>query len=259
MTALPPLFVSHGAPTLALEPGLAGPMLAGLARRLPRPRAVLVASAHWQAPTAAVSTTLAPTTIHDFGGFPAELYSIRYPAPGAPEIARAAAERLRAAGLDVREDPVRGLDHGAWVPLRYMYPDASIPVAQLALVRGGGPAVHLALGAALAPLASDGVLVLGSGSLTHDLARVFEHAPDADPDPSVAQFVDWISARLAAGDSSALLDYRRRAPYAVAHHPSEEHLLPLFVALGAAGEGARLRRVPGGTTFGVLAMDAFVG
>jgi 4,5-DOPA dioxygenase extradiol len=258
MTALAPVFVSHGAPTLALEPGLAGPMLAGLARRLPRPRAVLVASAHWEAPTAAVSTTLAPTTIHDFGGFPAELYSIRYPAPGAPEVARAAAERVRAAGLDVREDPVRGLDHGAWVPLLYMYPDASIPVAQLALVRGGGPAVHLALGAALAPLTSDGVLVLGSGSLTHDLARVFEHAPDADPDPSVAEFVDWITARLAAGDRSALLDYRRRAPHAVAHHPSEEHLLPLFVALGAAGEGARMRRVPGGTTFGVLAMDAFV-
>jgi 4,5-DOPA dioxygenase extradiol len=257
MTPITPVFVSHGAPTLALEPGLAGPMLAGLARRLPRPRAILVASAHWEASTPVVSTTPAPPTIHDFGGFPAQLYAIRYPAPGAPEVARAAGRLIAAAGMTVREEPVRGLDHGAWVPLLYMYPDASIPVAQLALVRDGGPALHLAIGAALAPLAADGVLVLGSGSLTHDLARVFDNPPDTAPDPSVAEFVDWISARLAAGDVAALLDYRRRAPHAAAHHPSEEHLLPLFVALGAAGDAARLRRLLGGTTFGVLAMDAF--
>jgi 4,5-DOPA dioxygenase extradiol len=254
---VPPVFVSHGAPTFALEPGAAGAMLARLAAGLPRPRAILIAPAHWEARAAAVSTTASPTTIHEFGGFPAVLYTLHYAAPGAPEIARRAAQLIAAAGIAVREDPERGLDHGAWVPLLHLYPDASVPVAEVALLHGAGPAAHVALGAALAPLAADGVLILGSGGLTHDLARVRGQEVDAPPDPSVAEFGDWMAGRLASADTEALLDYRRRAPHAARHHPSEEHLMPLYVVLGAAG-ASRLRREPGGTTYGVLSMDAFV-
>lgn len=258
MEPLPSLFVSHGAPTLALEPGVAGAMLATLARELPRPRGILVASAHWETPALQVGTSAHPATIHDFGGFPPALYALRYPAPGDPGLARAAAQLLVGSGLAVSEDPVRGLDHGAWVPLSLMYPAANIPVATISLWAGHGPAAHLALGRALRPLTEAGILVLGSGSLTHDLSRVWGQAPDAASDPSVVEFTEWVESRLADGDIDALLDYRCRAPQARAHHPTEEHLMPLYVALGAAGEGATLIRRPGGTTYGVLSMDAYV-
>jgi 4,5-DOPA dioxygenase extradiol len=233
-------------------------MLAALAREMPRPRAILVASAHWEAEGFRVGSAARPATIHDFGGFPAALYALEYPAPGDPELARAAARLIAGAGLAVSEDPGRGLDHGAWVPLSLMYPPADIPVATVSLWHGHGPAAHFALGRALAPLTDSGVLVLGSGGLTHDLSRVWNRAPDAAADPTIAAFADWMETQLADGDLDALLDYRRRAPHARAHHPTEEHLLPLFVALGAAGDGARLTRRPGGTTYGVLSMDAYV-
>jgi 4,5-DOPA dioxygenase extradiol len=255
---IPPVFVSHGAPTLAIEPGAAGAMLAQLAASLPRPRAILVASAHWEAGSAAVSTSAAPPTIHDFGGFPDVLYTLRYAAPGATDVARQAAGLLAAGGLAVQQDPGRGLDHGAWVPLRLMYPQADVPVAQVALVHGAGPAAHLALGRALAPLAEEGVLLLGSGGLTHALARLVWSDPAAPADPSVEEFAAWVERQLAEGDSDALLDYRRRAPYGAWHHPTEEHLMPFYVVLGAAGDPRRLRRLRGGTTYGLLSMDAFV-
>lgn len=258
MELLPSLFVSHGAPTLAIEPGTTGPMLAGIARELPRPRAILVASAHWEATGFRVGSVARPSTIHDFGGFPAALYQLQYPAAGDTELARAAARLIAAAGLAVTEDPARGLDHGAWVPLSLMYPAADIPVATVSLWHGQGPAAHYALGRALAPLADAGVLVLGSGGLTHDLSRVWGNASDAPSDPTVAPFAEWMATKLEHGDIDALLDYRRQAPHARAHHPTEEHLLPLYVALGAAGEAGRLTRRAGGTTYGVLSMDAYV-
>ena len=257
MTAVAPIFVSHGAPTLALEPGLAGAMLADLGASQPAPRAILLASAHWEARGTAVTTTGQPSTLYDFGGFPAALYALRYPAPGAPEVARSAAARLTAAGFAVREDPTRGLDHGAWVPLMHLFPSALIPVAQIALSHGEGARRHFELGQALAPLTADGVMIMGSGSLTHNLYEAFRHPADAPADPTVAEFVDWIEARLQERDIPALLDYRNRAPHARRHHPTEEHLMPLFVALGAAGPEAILVRHAGGTSFGVLSMDAF--
>jgi len=249
---LPTVFVSHGAPTLALEPAEAGAMLARLGRELPRPQSILVVSAHWEAARPTVGTTALPRTIHDFYGFPRELYSLSYGAPGAPRLAARARELLVAAGIDCGESPDRGLDHGAWVPLRYLY------LTQLAVSPGLGAAHHLELGRALAPLAEEGVLVLGSGSLTHNLREVRFDDP-AGPAPDwVSAFADWAGAAVAAGDAATLVDYRRRGPHACRNHPTDEHFLPLLVAMGAAGEGAAGTRVPGGVSHGVLAMDAFV-
>ena len=169
MQRIPTVFVSHGAPTLALEPAEAGAMLARLGRELPRPQSILVVSAHWEAERPTVSTAALPRTIHDFYGFPRELYSLSYGAPGAPRLAQRVTELLAAAGIGCDEAPDRGLDHGAWVPLRYLYPEADVPVTQLAVSPGLGAAHHLELGRALAPLADEGVLVLGSGALTHNL------------------------------------------------------------------------------------------
>lgn len=258
MASLPTLFVSHGAPTLALAPGRTGAALAALARALPRPRAILVASAHWDTAEPRLSAAAAPATVHDFYGFPEALYRIRYPAPGAPELARRAQALLQAAGLPAALDAERGLDHGAWVPLGLMYPEADIPVAQLSVQSGRGAPHHDRLGAALAPLREEGVLVMGSGSMTHNLGDLAFHAPEADPAAYVEEFRAWMHAGLTAGDMAALLDYRRRAPGARRAHPTEEHLAPLFVALAAAGEGPRARRVHQEVSYGALAMDAYL-
>jgi len=255
---LPSLFVPHGAPTFALAPGAAGAALKAQADALPRPRAIVIVSAHWQTETAAVGTADRLDTIHDFYGFPEALYTIRYPASGCREGADVVATALAAAGLDVRHDRERGLDHGAWVPLRLMYPDADVPVIPLSLPRLATPADAFHLGLALAPLTQQGFLVIGSGSLTHNL-RDFQsafHTGGADVG-YVRAFADWFADRLAAGDVDALLDYRRQAPDAARAHPSEEHLLPLFVALGAGGPGAHASRFHSGIDDYVIAMDAY--
>ncbi|MGI4717940.1 MAG: dioxygenase family protein [Janthinobacterium lividum] len=258
MSRLPAIFVSHGSPMLALQDSPARRFLEGLGTALPRPRAVLAVSAHWETLGApAVSLAPRPETIHDFGGFPRALFEIRYPAPGAPEVAERAAALLEAAGLPAQRSADRGLDHGAWVPLRLMYPDAGVPVAQLSILRGGDPAGHARIGAALAALREEGVLVLASGSLTHNLYEYRGQGLDAPVPDWVAGFGDWMKARLEANDSAALLDYRRAAPFAARNHPTDEHLLPLFVALGAAGPRARATRLHASVEHGVLAMDAY--
>jgi len=255
MSPLPSVFVSHGSPMLALDAGRSGQAWRELAAALPRPRAVVVASAHWLTPVPAVGTSLQPETIHDFGGFDPALSDIRYPAPGDPALARRVAALLADAGLPA-QSVERGLDHGVWVPLREWYPQADVPVVPLALQPRLGPAHHWRLGRALQPLREEGVLVLGSGSLTHNLHEVrFEESNEVAD--YVAAFQRWFEQRLAAGDTAALLDYRRQAPQAARAHPTEEHLLPLFVALGAAGEGARVTRHHGGVTHEVLAMDVY--
>jgi 4,5-DOPA dioxygenase extradiol len=259
MAALPSLFVSHGSPTLALDPGSTGPALAKLAASLPRPKAVLVASAHWETQRPTVSGASRPETIHDFGGFPQPLFEIQYPAPGAPADAARARELLAASGVDAALDPERGLDHGAWVPLRFMYPDADVPVAQVSIQPRLGPEHHFRLGAALAPLADEGVLILGSGSATHNLREVRWRARENEDVPAwVQEFRAWLVDALARGDVEGLLDYRARAPHAARNHPTDEHLLPLYVALGAAGRGAIVDHVHDDVTFGVLGMDVFV-
>jgi 4,5-DOPA dioxygenase extradiol len=243
---------------LALQESPARSFLQGLGLSLPRPKAIVVASAHWETSGApAVSLAAQPETIHDFGGFPQALFDIRYPAPGAPQVAERAASLLEAAGIAVGRSPQRGLDHGAWVPLRLMYPDADVPVMQVSLVRGASPAAHHKLGEALAQLRHEGVLVIGSGSMTHNLYEFRGQPVDAPAPPWVSQFERWMRERLEANDHAALLDYRERAPSAVENHPSEEHLLPLFVAMGAAGAGAKAQLLHSSFEHAVLAMDAY--
>jgi len=257
MSNLPTLFVSHGAPTLALEPGATGARLRSLAAALPRPREILVISAHWDTAVPRVGAVAAQKLIYDFSGFPDELYRIRYPAPGAPQLARRVRALLVEAGIAAELDAERGLDHGAWVPLLFMYPDATVPVTQLSLQSRLGPAHHYRLGQALSALRGEGVLIVGSGSFTHNLYEAGRHAVDAPPESYVGEFREWMRTELNAGRLENLFDYRRLAPHGARAHPTEEHLLPLFVAMGAAGARPRVRHVHDATTYGILAMDIF--
>ncbi len=253
----PVLFVSHGAPSLILDNAPARDFLAGLGAALPRPRAVLVVSAHWETMRPTVSTAEAPETIHDFRGFQPELYAMRHAAPGAKDVAAEAIDALTAAGIR-SESAERGLDHGAWVPMKLIDPEARLPLLQLSIVSGQDAAFHFRLGAALAPLRDRGVLILASGSATHDLATFFRQRPALhDPAPEwVSDFGDWIADRLEANDVAALLDYRARAPHAARNHPTEDHILPLHVALGA-GAGEAGRRIHRSHAFALLQMDAY--
>ena len=254
----PSLYVPHGAPTFALRPGAAGAALVNLGATLERPRAIVIVSPHWDTVVPTVGTAERLETIHDFWGFPDELYAMRYPASGCPEAAAEVAAAIKAACLPVATDNTRGLDHGAWVPLRMMFPDAEIPVIPLSLQSRGGPQQAWRLGQALAPLAERGFLVIGSGSITHNL-RDFQAAWQlgGQTPAYVRPFADWIADRLATRDLPTLLDYRQQAPDAARAHPTDEHLLPLFVALGAAGEAHTVTRVHAGIDDYVIAMDAY--
>lgn len=267
MTRLPTLFLSHGSPMHAIESGPAGEAWRELGATLPRPRAILMVSAHWETATPLLGAAERPETIHDFGGFPQALYALRYPAPGSPELAQRVATLLKQAGHPAAVNACRGLDHGAWVPLRRAYPQADVPVVQLSIQSALGPEHHLRIGEALVPLADEGVLVIGSGSVTHNLRdwmMVMQRAAsgrglDASlaPLPYVPEFADWLAARIAADDRAAVLDYRERSPGGARAHPSDEHFLPLFVAWGAAGAQARGRRVHQSIDAAALSMDAY--
>lgn len=254
---LPTLFLSHGSPMHALHPGRAGAAWQAIAAGLPRPRAVLIASAHWETSLPMLTGGRELETIHDFGGFPAELYRIQYPALGSPELAQEAAALLREAGHTPALNACRGLDHGAWVPLKWMYPGHDVPVVQLSVQPSLGTAHHLSLGEALAPLARDGVLVIGSGHATHNLRDWFAHRDRGEPLEYAVQFAEWLNDRLVAGDREAVLAYRDLAPSAARAHPTEEHFLPLYVALGAAGSAAKATRIHAAIEDAALAMDAY--
>lgn len=255
----PTVFVSHGSPMLAVEPGVYGKAWRAIAASLPRPDAILAVSAHWTTRDPSLSQSAPPATVHDFGGFPPELYTLRYPAPGAPALAQEAAGLLATAGIDAGLAPDHGLDHGAWVPLRHMYPDADIPVTQLSVQPGRDAAWHVALGRALRPLRERNVLVLASGSLTHNLRDVDFAGFSVDRAwPYVKEFQAWLYAALVRGDGDALADWQRQAPSALRAHPTPEHLLPLFVAWGAAGEAPAVERPLANYSGGALAMDCYV-
>lgn len=252
----PTLFVSHGAPTFALEPGLAGQRLRELGRMLERPAAVLVVSPHWTTPTARVGVGQRPATIHDFGGFDPALNELRYPAPGHPALAQRAIEVLRGAGWPAHADERRGLDHGAWVPLLHLRPQADVPVFQVSLPQRLDAESAWAFGAALAPLAAEGVLIVGSGSLTHNLYE-FRPEPGAG-ERYAADFARWMREAVASGDCERLQFALERAPHARRAHPTAEHFWPLLVAAGAAASRRPATVIDGGIAHGVLAMDAFV-
>ncbi len=265
---------------LAIDPGPTGAAFDALGARLRalKPKAVLVVSAHWIYSTLAVGTRTRQEAWHDFGGFPRELYTLRYDAPGSPELAARVKSLVEAASIPgagfVAEDEDRPLDHGAWMPLRHFFPDADIPVVQLAFNPYLSPATQIELGRALAPLREEGVLIIGSGSFTHNLQEVFgagarkaQHGPETEP--YVDAFRGWMTEALdealATGDVGKIADYRNQAPYARRAHPTDEHLLPFYVTLGAAlgpdklaGSSASVVRVADEVTYGVLAMDTFV-
>ncbi len=239
-THSPVLFLSHGSPMWAIEPGESGPALARWAHTLPgAPKGIVIMSPHWMSRGIAVMTNPRPPTWHDFGGFPEALYRLRYPAPGAPALGEQVLALLQKAGLPAQEDPDRPLDHGAWVPLMHLFPQADVPVVQVSLPVGAGPAEVYAMGRTLASLRDEGVLVIGSGSMTHNLREFFNGMPeqDAHAERYVSEFARWVEDAIQRGDREALLDYRARAPHAVRAHPTDEHFLTLFFALGAAGWG----------------------
>ena len=256
---VPALFVSHGAPLFAIEAGETGPALTrwgqALRTQFPGLRGVVVMSPHWMARSPLVMTGPQPATWHDFGGFPPALYQLQYPAPGAPALAQEVLGLLQAAGVAAQGDAARPFDHGAWVPLMHLFPEADLPVVQVALPVGAGPAEVYALGAALRGLRSQGVLVVGSGSMTHNLAEFF--GGEREPAPYVVEFSRWIEAALARGDLKALLNYRSQAPHAQRAHPTEDHFLPIFFALGAAGDDLHANYLSREVMYSMLAMDAF--
>jgi 4,5-DOPA dioxygenase extradiol len=254
---LPAIFLSHGAPTLPLVDAPARDFLLGLGASLPRPTAIVVISAHWETQAPMVNAVTRNETIHDFYGFPKALYELSYPAPGDAALAERISDLLGAAGLKSSVDHKRGLDHGAWVPLLLSYPDADIPVLQVSVQSHRGPAHHHQLGRALAPLRQEGVLIIGSGSFTHDLRRFRGQAADAPATPDVIAFSDWMDTALREQRVSDLLTYRSHAPHAADEHPTEEHLLPLFAALGAGGEGAKAARLHQSAMYSILRMDAY--
>ncbi|SAL76373.1 DODA-type extradiol aromatic ring-opening family dioxygenase [Caballeronia telluris] len=257
MDRLPGVFISHGAPSLPIDPSMPSAEFASLADRLPRPRAILMLSAHWGTAQPVASIATRPETIHDFYGFPRALYELRYPAPGAPELGTRAAGLLTANGIPAATAD-HGLDHGAWVPLLLMFPDAAVPVAQLSIQPRLDAAHHYRVGRALRGLRDEGVMIVGSGQITHNLRAADFGARPEDADPRVTEFTDWFEARLAARDIDALLDYRRRAPHAVLMHPTDEHLLPVFSALGAASDDFSLDIQSLGTFQKTLAMTNYV-
>jgi 4,5-DOPA dioxygenase extradiol len=262
---LPSLFVSHGSPMIALEPGAAGAFMQRLGPAIDaafgRPKAIVAISAHTAARAPVLLTAARHEAVYDFGGFDPKLFTLRYDAPGAPQLVERVKGLLDAADLPVHLSPEGGLDHGNWTALRYLYPAADVPILPLAFVPNQSPQQQFALGAALAPLAAEGVLVLASGSITHNLRRVFERGLRGPVDlPEIAEsaaFRNWFVERSAARDWDGLFAYRARAPHAVDMHPTDEHLLPWYVAAGTGGRENAPLRLHASVTHGCLGMDAY--
>lgn len=261
----PSLFVSHGSPMIALEPGAAGAFMQRVGPAIDaafgRPNAIVAISAHTAARAPVLLTAARHEAVYDFGGFDPKLFTLRYDAPGAPQLVERVKGLLDAAGLPVHLSPEGGLDHGNWTALRYLYPAADVPILPLAFVPSQSPQQQFALGAALAPLAAEGVLVLASGSITHNLRRVFERGLRGPVDlPEIAEsaaFRNWFVERSAARDWDALFAYRAQAPHAADMHPTDEHLLPWYIAAGAGGRESAPLRLHASVTHGCLGMDAY--
>jgi len=269
---MPTLFLSHGSPMTALEPREAGAFFqrlgTALVAQFGKPKAVLAISAHSLTREPVLLAARQHAAVYDFGGFDPTLRTLRYDAPGAPALAQRVTALLQAAGIPSHSALEGGLDHGIWTPLRFMFADADVPVLPLAWPPDWAPPRLFALGQALAPLTGNdprnGVLVLASGSITHNLRRVFTPRGmppvDAPATPESTAFRTWFAQKAEAGDWPALLDYRNQAPHAVLMHPTDEHLLPFFVAAGAgaddsgAGQGLRVHQ---SLTYGDLGMDAY--
>ncbi len=252
------IFVPHGAPTFALDPGAAGSAMSRISKEFPTPRAVLCISPHWETSLPTVGSSKQFETIYDFYGFDERIYQIKYPATGCPELAGEVQGILLKNGIECLLDPDRGLDHGAWMPLRQLYPDANVPIVPLSLQGHKGPQHAYRLGAALSALTDEGILLVASGNLTHNLDDYRKIMMQGGSTPAyVHEFANWLFEMLSAGDIESLINYRRINKDAVRVHPTEEHLLPLFFALGAAGKNSRAEAFYRGISDYVLAMDAY--
>ena len=253
---MPSLFISHGSPMLALEDAPTSTFLRSLTLALPKPTAILVASAHWETAEPNITGAIHPQTIHDFQGFPKALYALRYAASGSPALAERVQSLLADAGMKANIDPVRGLDHGAWNPLLLMYPKADIPVIELSVQPQQDARWHYRIGQALAALRNENILIIGSGNLTHNLREAFRSSHTTTPS-WVTSFSEWVAGRVAEAEVESLLKWQELAPYAQENHPTAEHFLPFFVALGAGGIPLLTNRLHEDTALGVLAMDAY--
>lgn len=251
---LPSLFISHGSPMLALDPGQVGAAFQRISHNLPRPKAIIVMSAHWQSSRLEVSTQQQPDTWHDFGGFPDALYQLRYPAPGAPQLAERLITILGDKGIAATPNSIRPRDHGVWMPLLHLYPEADIPVIQLSLPHRANARDIYAIGLALQGLRNEQILLIGSGSITHNLAELDWRGELDGPPEWASAFKNWVINTLASDGVDQALDWVRQAPYALRNHPTDEHFLPLFFALGA---GQRFSVIHSSFAMGSLGMDIY--
>ncbi|RZC73414.1 hypothetical protein C5167_048895 [Papaver somniferum] len=252
-------FISHGSPTLSIDDSLpARHFLKSFQEKIfpERPKSILIISGHWETAEPTVNIVKVNDTIYDFYGFPKPMYQLKYPAPGAPELANRVKELLKNSGFErVNSDKSRGLDHGAWVPLMLMYPEADIPVCQLSVQMEGNGAHHYNMGKALAPLRDEGVLIIGSGSATHNLRSINPNGPRHVP--WAREFDSWLKDSLLNGRHDDIKEYEKVAPYAKMAHPSPDHFYPLHVALGAAGETAKAELIHRSWSFGTMSYASY--
>ncbi|MEI6208526.1 MAG: class III extradiol ring-cleavage dioxygenase [Desulfuromonadales bacterium] len=247
----PSIFVSHGAPSMIIEDCPTRDFLRQLGKEIGRPKAIVSVSAHWTTAEPRVTMHPQPPTLYDFSGFPEELYSLTYPAPGDPVLAKRVLTLLNNQGITGEKDMSRGYDHGAWAPLMLMYPEADIPVIQLSIQPHKGTEYHMALGKALQPLRDDGVLIIASGSATHNLRDFFGRSIDSQPPEYVKEFADWLKHSVSEGATDELLDYVNKGPHAIRNHSTPEHFLPLYVAMAGAEKGTVIHDA---YTYGVISM-----
>lgn len=257
MALTPTLFVSHGAPSLILEKDETTQFFTELSSILPPLNGIICISAHWESPQPLVTFNPLRKTIYDFSGFPEALYQVEYPATGSEGLANQAIAALKTANFPAQLQPTRGFDHGVWVPLKLMYPAANIPVIQLSIQSSQNAEYHWQMGRALRQLREDDILILASGSATHDLQGFRHYRQDAAPLDYALHFDQWLVNAIETGDRQTLLNYEQTAPEARHNHPTPEHFLPLFVAMGAADQ-AQGQRLHQGFTYGTLSMAAFL-
>lgn len=262
-TRMPTLFISHGGPNVVTDPSEAHDFLKSLHTLVDRPSAIVIASAHFEAAGPAVVRDPAPGMIYDFGGFDPALREMVYPAPGDTQLADRIISDLKAAGFDAQGMDKRGFDHGTWNPLILGFPEANVPVVQVSVDPARDARYHYEVGAALSALRDEGVLIIGSGHITHNLKTLISlmRSGTLATDEQIAEvdaFTDWIRDNLAAGKIDALINWRRHAPYAAENHPTDEHFMPFFFALGAAGPAPAAERVHASRQMGMFAWDSYL-
>lgn len=258
-TPLPSIFVSHGSPMMAVESSPTHSFLSNMSDNLPVPKAIIVFSAHFDmSDEIVICSAEQPKTIHDFYGFPKGLYDLNYPAPGEPELAQKVAALLAKQGIKSRLDATQGWDHGVWIPMSLMFPKADIPIVQISVNSRLSAEAHYRLGQSVRVLREQGVLIVGSGGISHNLRELFAAHPDPDGANKVKLFTDWIYNNLKKGDVNSLLNYLHDAPHALFNHPTAEHFLPFFCFLGSCSDVTAIKRIHQQVEHKLLALDAYM-